>query len=232
MSIAAWFYSDSTRQQQGPVDEDGLAQLWREGRINAHTLVWREGQGAWVALGEFAAAMPWQKTMSANQPPLPPPMSGNQPPVAPIGVAPPAKKGMGCVMIGVIVMAVVSIPVLGILAAIAIPAYSDYTQRARIAELVNAAAPLKLSLAETYARDQACPEGHDLPTTEHDSKFSSAWIGTFESGHCGIELTIADQPNLQKFAGKKLWFWREGTDTMWKCSSDIDNRYLPSACRG
>ncbi len=231
MSIAAWFYSDSTRQQQGPVDEDGLAQLWREGRINAQTLVWREGQGAWLALGELAAAMPWQRTMSANQPPLPPPMGSARPPAAPVLVAQPAKKGMGCLVIGIIV-AVVSIPVLGILAAIAIPAYADYTERARIAELIIVATPLKARLAETYARDQACPEGHDLATTEHNPKFSSAWFGTFDSGHCGIELTIADQTNLQKFAGKKLWFWREGTDTTWKCSSDIDNRYLPVACRG
>jgi len=231
MSIAAWFYSDNTRQQQGPVDEDGLAQLWREGRINAQTLVWREGQGAWVALGELAAAMPWQKSMSAHQPPLPPPMGGAGAPRAPVVVAPPAKQGMGCVVIGIIV-AVVTIPVLGILAAIAIPAYQDYTFRARIANLVNVAAPLKMSLAESYARDEACPESHDLPATAFDAQFSNVWIGTFDSGHCGIELTIAAQPNLQKFAGKKLWFWREGADSAWKCSSDIDNRYLPIACRG
>lgn len=231
MSIAAWFYSDSTRQQQGPVDEDGLAQLWREGRINAHTLVWREGQGAWVALGELAAAMPWQKTMSANQPPLPPPVIGNRPPTAPVAIAPPAKKGVGCLVIGIIA-AFAMVALIGILAAIALPAYQDYTFRARIANLMVAAAPLKVSLAESYARDEACPEGHDLPAAEHDPQFTSAWIGTFDSGHCGIELTIADQTNLQKFAGKKLWFWREGTDTTWKCSSDIDNRYLPIACRG
>jgi type IV pilus assembly protein PilA len=43
------------------------------------------------------------------------------------------------------------IAILGILMAIAIPAYQDYTVRARVSEAVAALAPAKLAVAETAA---------------------------------------------------------------------------------
>ncbi|HVF34520.1 MAG TPA: pilin [Candidatus Saccharimonadia bacterium] len=43
------------------------------------------------------------------------------------------------------------IAILGILLAIAIPAYQDYAIRARVAECINLAAPAKLAVAETAA---------------------------------------------------------------------------------
>ena len=33
MSNAVWFYTDASRQQQGPVDETELQRLWRDGRL-------------------------------------------------------------------------------------------------------------------------------------------------------------------------------------------------------
>ncbi|HQW82461.1 MAG TPA: DUF4339 domain-containing protein, partial [Pseudomonadota bacterium] len=44
MSGQQWFYADASRQQQGPVDSAALAQLWRDGRVDAATLLWREAQ--------------------------------------------------------------------------------------------------------------------------------------------------------------------------------------------
>lgn len=42
------------------------------------------------------------------------------------------------------------VAIIGILAATAIPAYQDYTVRAKVVEVVNAAMPCKLGVAETY----------------------------------------------------------------------------------
>jgi len=47
------------------------------------------------------------------------------------------------------------VAIIGILAAVALPAYQDYTVRARMSECVGVAAACKLAVAETYASDTA-----------------------------------------------------------------------------
>ncbi|MCH5373074.1 MAG: prepilin-type N-terminal cleavage/methylation domain-containing protein, partial [Planctomycetes bacterium] len=42
------------------------------------------------------------------------------------------------------------VAIIGILAAIAIPSYLDYTKRAKISEVLAATAPYKLAVSETY----------------------------------------------------------------------------------
>jgi len=50
-----WFY-ESGGQQQGPVSDADLDRLIAEGKINAGTLVWREGQDNWLPLREARPA--------------------------------------------------------------------------------------------------------------------------------------------------------------------------------
>lgn len=225
MSNAVWFYTDAARQQQGPVDEAGLQQLWREGRIDGRTLVWREGQRQWVALSGLAPAMPWLGALAAmSPPPLPPAFDTTS---APVG---PRRKTSGC-LIALAVAAVVSIPLLGILAAIALPAYQDYTQRARLSEVLIAANALKLEVDQAFVSGEGCPQARDIGDGARSPLFQSAWIGPFENGHCGIELMVADTPMLTRFAGKKIWLWREDAQSQWRCSSEIADRFLPIGCR-
>lgn len=49
----------------------------------------------------------------------------------------------------------ITIAIVGILAAIAIPAYQDYTRRARYSEIVLATAPYKQGVAECYQDNDA-----------------------------------------------------------------------------
>jgi len=47
------------------------------------------------------------------------------------------------------------VAIIGILAAIAIPAYSTYTKKAKFTEVINATSPLKLAVDLCYAEDAA-----------------------------------------------------------------------------
>jgi type IV pilus assembly protein PilA len=51
------------------------------------------------------------------------------------------------------------VAIIGILAAIAIPAYQDYTVRTKISEGLNVAGAAKLAVAETYDSDGVMPKG-------------------------------------------------------------------------
>ena len=49
------------------------------------------------------------------------------------------------------------VAIIGILAAIAMPAYQDYTVRAKVTEGLNLAAAAKLAVAETFASNGKFP---------------------------------------------------------------------------
>ena len=69
-----WFYVDAG-QQAGPVPDEQLDELVRNGKIRTDTLVWREGMPNWQP---YAVARP-----EGVQPPgLPPPPIGAVPPMA------------------------------------------------------------------------------------------------------------------------------------------------------
>ncbi len=226
MSGQQWFYADASRQQQGPVDSDALAQLWRDGRVDARTLLWREGQAGWLPLAGFSAEFPWLAEVQVAPPPLPN--------AATATAAKPARSGMGAGAGCAIAVAVgfVGLMVIGILAAIAIPAYHDYTQRALVMQHIAAATPIKLRISEAFARQGECPSDLALESKDVPAGFSEVWTGRFEDGTCGAQFTFDEVARLPGIKGKKMWFWLDETGTQWKCSSDLDNKILPASCRG
>ncbi|MDQ2641375.1 MAG: pilin [Pseudomonadota bacterium] len=133
------------------------------------------------------------------------------------------------------------VAIIGILAAIAIPAYQDYTIRAQVTEGLNLASDLKASIGEVYA-DTGTGDG--ITTGEAGSGVpatAAAKSGKYVQGITVTDGTIDIQFGVsanQKINGDHLTLV-PGTngngDVVWYCGgegTDLLEKYLPASCRG
>ncbi len=135
--------------------------------------------------------------------------------------------------------------VFGILAAIAIPAYQDYTISSQITEGLNLAGPLKAAVAEHYAQTGNWPDQAELGVDPPSGNF----VTEVSVSGGSVVITYGNQVN-PKLAGQKLAILPGVTamgDVIWACGnhalpdgavsgsgpygSDVENKYLPAACR-
>ena len=125
------------------------------------------------------------------------------------------------------------IAILGILLAIAIPAYQDYQVRARASEAIYAAAPAKLAVAETRLANNAWPAtfadaGFD--TSGATSKFVSSWALNAGTG----AITVTARGTGCKTAEPTFTFTPSqastGANIDWTCTSSQDT-CAPATCR-
>ena len=232
--MSDWYYSAADNQRQGPLSSDDLVAQFRYGRIGLDTLVWRDGQAQWQPLRDFAAELGLASDAGA---PLPPPLPSSRPASAAYAspARPAPKSGLSGCMIALIVAVALAVPMAAILAAIALPAYQDYTFRAKTSAALLDAAPLKASIAAYLTGHSTCPSNGDAdfgaPGTHASANLASITIGTFESDRCGMELILRNAGS-DRLDGKKIWLEYDPSDTSWKCSSEIDDKYLPATCRG
>lgn len=233
-----WHYADSDRVSQGPIDSETLTALYRERKIGPDTLVWREGMSQWQPLAAFAGELGIELAHTMP-PPLPPAQSASPAAETPPHIASPsptkALSGWAIAAIIAGVLFIVVVPLIGILAAISIPAYQHYTLRAQTAAAVAEAEALEAPIAEFRESEERCPvngdDGFGTPDSYASERLQRVRIGHFDDGNCGIEaiLTI---PGQAKLDGKALWLDYDTEISEWHCSSEIEDRYLPAHCRG
>lgn len=135
------------------------------------------------------------------------------------------------------------VAIIGLLAAIAIPAYQNYTARAQVVEALNMASVFKSEFITVYGTSGACPQTvTDLGVNslgEINAKYvKNIAINTSTSGSiCAFEFTFTNSGLVDGLAGKTLVFammnYSGNGAAVWECSSTtIRQIYLPSICKG
>ena len=142
------------------------------------------------------------------------------------------------------------VAIIGILAAIALPAYQDYTKRAKLSEVILAASACRTTVTEIYQSASSNPFpaagsfGCEIASGS-GSKYVQSVV-TDGTGKVTVTARAIDSSNIDgktidlipfigasaavgaNDAGKQI--------TQWKCgpgsSSPIPGKYLPGSCRG
>ena len=156
------------------------------------------------------------------------------------------KKTQGFTLIELMIV----IAILGILMAIAIPAYQDYTIRTRISECLNAAAPTKLLISETYTNTGSMPPAANVVriirttdycnsttsvytrVSQHESRFNLDIRDNQTGTQDGVGLTN-DIGLDMRMAG---YGCAQNGDVAWVCGAEAtvdasELKYLPATCR-
>lgn len=135
------------------------------------------------------------------------------------------------------------VAIIGVLAAIAIPAYQNYTTRAQVSEALGIASAYKGDLIAVYGDTGACPTSLSdmgaISTGLINSKYvrSIALNTTYPLAVCAFEFKFNTVGMNDGVAGKKLIFammdYAGNGSARWECvSTEIRQLYLPSACKG
>ncbi|MEJ0098645.1 MAG: pilin [Pseudomonadota bacterium] len=115
------------------------------------------------------------------------------------------------------------VAIIGILAAIAIPAYQDYTTRAQVTEGLNLAAAAKASIAETYTSTGAWPASNIAAGLGSAASIKGKYVDSVTVTGNQIAIVYRNgTPANKGIQGKKLTI-TAGTsgngDIAWQCGS-------------
>jgi type IV pilus assembly protein PilA len=115
------------------------------------------------------------------------------------------------------------VAIIGILAAVAIPAYSDYTTRAQVTEGLNLASAAKASVSESFTSNGTWPADNSTAGIGTSSTIQGKYVNSVEVAANQITVTFrAASPAATGIQSKTLLL-TAGTsgngDVVWQCGS-------------
>lgn len=120
------------------------------------------------------------------------------------------------------------VAIIGILAAVAIPAYSDYTAKAQATEAFSLIDGLKTPLTANLAETGSWA----IPTT--GAVTTGKYVNTVTAGGATTAYTLVATYKTTdvnpKVNGKKVTFTYNETTGAWVCSSDLATEIKPKSC--
>ncbi|HEZ7181131.1 TPA: pilin [Neisseria meningitidis] len=147
------------------------------------------------------------------------------------------------------------IAIVGILAAVALPAYQDYTARAQVSEAILLAEGQKSAVTEYYLNHGKWPGDNSDAGVASSSTIKGKYVKEVTVANGVVTATMASSNVNNEIKGKKLSLWakRQDGSVKWFCGQpvtrdkaatdddvkadtaangkQIDTKHLPSTCR-
>jgi type IV pilus assembly protein PilA len=120
------------------------------------------------------------------------------------------------------------VAIIGILAAIALPAYQDYTVRARVSEGLTLASGLKTTVAENLS------SGFTTTQCRGGNTATAGHVATVDCADATGIITITMDAAAKSVAFTLTPTGGVSTPVGWACavSDTAKNKYVPAECRG
>ncbi|EMT5490388.1 pilin, partial [Neisseria gonorrhoeae] len=143
------------------------------------------------------------------------------------------------------------IAIVGILAAVALPAYQDYTARAQVSEAILLAEGQKSAVTEYYLNHGIWPANNGDAGVASASDIKGKYVKEVEVKNGVVTAQMKPSGVNKEIQGKRLSLWgrRENGSVKWFCgqpvqrdagaddavaadaNDGIDTKHLPSTCR-
>lgn len=125
------------------------------------------------------------------------------------------------------------VAIIGILAAVALPAYQDYTTRAKVSELILAASTGRTTLTELVQVKGSAPGNSEVAAaiSTQTSKYVSAVAGSASGSVMEVTVTGKDLGASDATGNIVLRGTVSGTSVTWTCGGSLPAKYRPASCR-
>jgi type IV pilus assembly protein PilA len=122
------------------------------------------------------------------------------------------------------------VAIIGILAAVALPAYQDYTIRAKVSELVLAASGFKTTIAEfAQTNNTLVSSGQGLTFSPYTGKVVSGSVVTVDGVITAVGSTTSVGTAVSVILSPSL---ASDGKVIWTCSADTAQfKFVPAECR-
>ena len=137
----------------------------------------------------------------------------------------------GTSIAGILVPFVIAIPIIGILAAIAIPAYQDYVIKSYVAQAYSLEKEAASAVSNYYKHHQEIPKTLDAAgfTSPLPQQVGSLTIVDPVHGTIGLAM----KRDVNKIGDRTLILipsYEDSGEIIWECRSNIDKKYSPRDC--
>lgn len=124
------------------------------------------------------------------------------------------------------------VAIIGILAAVALPAYQDYTKRSHVSEGLALAGGAKTAVTEYYSSNGVWPANNAEAGVATAASITGNAVRSVAVGNANGQITVTFGTKVE--AGKTLVL--EGTNAAgsitWSCTGgDLNSKFRPANCR-